>query len=135
MPRLPDANDGSVALNLVDVAALDPYVLHRRDRRNHGWSRRNDGRRRHDGGRGHDGGRCHDNRRRSHRIVDRATYHAADEARPEVTSAATPETVVVMVVKRRRPESRAVMPPAARRPEVVAGAAMESAARTAMRSG
>ena len=100
---LPHADDSSVCLDLVDIASLDPDVLHLR----HGLLHDNgllhyDGlghyrRLRHDYGR-----LRHDDRRPRQRGTDDCpSDETADKARPEVAAAATPIAVVVDVHGRR----------------------------------
>ena len=106
---LPDANDRTVWLNLVDVSAGNPNLLSRVDRS------------RHDGSRSHD--RSSDNRRRDYaraddRISQDAANNPSDEPRPEMTPAMTPTAMMMVVVHWRR--HRAVVHHGARPAEAAA---------------
>jgi len=104
VPGLPHADDCSVCLDLVDIASLNPDVLHLR----HGLLHYDrlllyDDRLLHDYGLGHhrrlrhDYGRLgHDDRRSRHRGADDCpSDDTANKARPEVASAAAPVAMVV----------------------------------------
>ena len=101
MARLPNAHDRAVRLDLVNIAALNPNILHLRDRRDDG--RLDDDGSRDDRRRRHHGRRCDDDRSRRRRGDDdrcrtrgdhRAADESTDETRPEVPPAASPEAVV-----------------------------------------
>lgn len=97
--RLPDAYYRAVRLDLVDVATLDPDALLRS---HHDRSGRDDYRLRRDDDRLLDDyrRRCRWRRRRgcSDCIVDHAADHTADNARPEIATAMTPESAAAMVM-------------------------------------
>ena len=127
VPGLPNADDGPVCLDLVDIASFDPDVLHLR----HGLLLHDDGllhdyrlllhddwlghhrRLRHyDGRLGHD-----DSGLRQRSSDDCPADDTADEARPEVATAAAPVAMVVVYVHGRRPR----MPMAVRARERACG--------------
>ncbi len=112
MSRLPDTDDRAVRLHLIDIAAVDPDVLRSRNRsRDHSRShhrrsrdyrrRGNHSRSHHRRSRNHRRGRRHHGRGRN-RAADDSTDHPAREARPEITSAATPPATVTMPMRMAR---------------------------------
>lgn len=123
VPRLPGTDDRAVRLLLIDIAAFDPDVLDRSrgllddrlldDHRlgddglldNHrlGDDWLLDDHRLSDHRRGGDDCRSRDHRRRDHGIDNGAADKTADEAGPEIASAAAPSAVVMM-------DDRSVMP-------------------------
>ena len=88
VPGLPNANDGAVRLNLVNVGAGNPDLLRRVDRS------RND-RRSHHGGRND---RSRNDARPDDRVSQDAADNPADEPRPEITPSSAPSAVMMMVV-------------------------------------
>ena len=97
MPRLPNADDSTVRLELVDIGTRNPYLLRRVD-----WSRnyrRRNYRRRDNWGRDNWG---RDDARADDRISQDTTDNTTDEARPKITPSMSPPAMVMMVHRRRR---------------------------------
>ena len=98
---LPHADNRAVRLHLVDIAALDPDVLHLRHRLLHYDRLLN-----YDGLGYHRRLRHYDGRLRQRGADDGPADDTADKARPEVAPAASPVAMVVVVdVHGRRPRT------------------------------
>ena len=125
VPRLPNAEESAVRLELVDVGAGNPDLLRRVDRSSHD-RRRNNGSR---------DNRSRDDARADDCVRQNATDNPADETRPEMTPSTSPRTV--MVVHRRRTmmhHRRGAMMHHRRRPAEAAAMTAKAATRAAVRT-